>query len=128
MPSDDGQNGHNMLQMTNECIVFKELCFLRQNTNIKKYFGVFVILLAIPRFTLSSKPYVSKEYKKVTQNHVHYQHTKAFYHTIAPHTTQNSMWHPQNVTGKQIIPYNKILTLVSGKPRCRILKETTDPF
>jgi hypothetical protein len=64
----------------------------------------------------------------VTQNHVLYQHTKAFYHTTASHTTQNSMWHPQNVTGKQIIPYIEILTLVSSKPRCRILKETTDPL
>jgi len=64
----------------------------------------------------------------VTQNHAHYQHTKAFYHTTAPYTTQSSMWHPQNVTGEQIIPHIQILTSISGTPRCRILKETADPL
>lgn len=61
--------------------------------------------------------------KKVTKNYIQYQHKKVFYHTNAPHTTQNSMWHPKNITGKQIIPNIQILTLIFGTPRCRILKE-----
>jgi len=44
------------------------------------------------------------------------------------HPQQNSMWHPQNVTGKQTIPYIQILTLISGKSGRKILKETTDPL